>query len=41
MSQKISATIRDAQIVLHLKTHSNFVTILILPVVFRIAEYKT
>lgn len=44
MSQQISATFRDVQKViniLHLKTNSNSATILMLPVVFHIAERKT
>jgi len=44
MSQQISATFRDVQEVikiLHLKSNSNFVTIVMLLLVFRIAECKT
>ena len=44
MPHQISATFRDVQEVikvLHLKTKSNFVTILMLPIVFRIGECKT
>jgi len=41
MSQQISATFRDVKKVtkvLYFKTNSNFVTILMLPLVFHIAE---
>jgi len=44
MSQQISATLTDVQKVikiLHLRTNSNFVTILMLPLVFHIAARKT
>jgi len=44
MFQQIAATLRDVQKVnkiLHLKTNSNFATILVLPLVFHIAERKT
>jgi len=44
MYQQISATFTDVQEVtkiLHLKTKSNLVTILMLPIVFHIAECKT
>jgi hypothetical protein len=44
MSQQISATFRDVQKVikiLHLQRNSSFATILMLPLVFHIAEYKT
>ena len=43
MSQQISATFRDVHKVtkiLHLKTNPNFVTILMLPLVFNTAECK-
>jgi len=44
MSQQISTTFKDIQkviIILHLKTNSNFAKILMLPLVFSIADCKT
>jgi len=44
MSQQISATFIDVQKIikiLHLKTNSNFATVLMLPLVLHIAECNT